>query len=56
MSLVNRYSFDVRKCMFSPGNITEKIRVAEFDCKGEIVIDLYAGVLVQDAMANRCVQ
>lgn len=39
-----RYDFDVTKCMFSSGNITEKLRVATFDCKGEIVVDLYAGI------------
>ncbi|CAN9515143.1 unnamed protein product [Ophioblennius macclurei] len=39
-----RYEFDVTKCMFSAGNITEKLRVAEFDCRGETVVDLYAGI------------
>uniref|UniRef100_A0A8C6TF08 tRNA wybutosine-synthesizing protein 2 homolog n=1 Tax=Neogobius melanostomus TaxID=47308 RepID=A0A8C6TF08_9GOBI len=39
-----RYDFDVTKCMFSSGNITEKLRVATFDCKGETVVDLYAGI------------
>lgn len=29
--------------MFSAGNITEKLRVAGFDCRGETVVDLYAG-------------
>ena len=38
-----RYSYDVQKCMFSSGNITEKIRVSKFNCKEEIVVDLYAG-------------
>lgn len=38
-----RYDFDVTKCMFSAGNITEKLRVAGFDCRGESVVDLYAG-------------
>lgn len=38
------YEFDVSKCMFSSGNITEKMRVAKFDCKSETVVDLYAGV------------
>lgn len=37
------YEFDVTKCMFSAGNITEKLRVAAFDCRGETVVDLYAG-------------
>ncbi|XP_053735517.1 tRNA wybutosine-synthesizing protein 2 homolog [Synchiropus splendidus] len=38
------YEFDVTKCMFSAGNITEKLRVASFDCRGETVVDLYAGI------------
>ncbi|GLD70374.1 tRNA wybutosine-synthesizing protein 2 homolog [Lates japonicus] len=39
-----QYEFDVTKCMFSAGNITEKLRVAGFDCRGETVVDLYAGI------------
>ncbi|XP_062855977.1 tRNA wybutosine-synthesizing protein 2 homolog [Trichomycterus rosablanca] len=39
-----RYEFDVTKCMFSFGNITEKLRIASFNCKGETVVDLYAGI------------
>ncbi|XP_061582334.1 tRNA wybutosine-synthesizing protein 2 homolog [Cololabis saira] len=38
------YEFDVTKCMFSAGNITEKLRVAGLDCRGETVVDLYAGI------------
>ncbi len=38
------YIFDVTKCMFSSGNITEKLRVAKFKCEGETVVDLYAGI------------
>ena len=38
------YVFDVTKCMFSSGNISEKLRVANFDCRGEAVVDLYAGI------------
>ncbi|KAG7517654.1 hypothetical protein JOB18_013498 [Solea senegalensis] len=38
------YEFDVTKCMFSAGNITEKLRVAGFNCTGETVVDLYAGI------------
>ncbi|XP_014067857.2 tRNA wybutosine-synthesizing protein 2 homolog [Salmo salar] len=30
--------------MFSAGNITEKLRVASFNCSGETVVDLYAGI------------
>ncbi|XP_052797605.1 tRNA wybutosine-synthesizing protein 2 homolog isoform X1 [Mya arenaria] len=39
-----RYSYDITRCMFSAGNITEKLRVASFDCRGETVVDLYAGI------------
>ncbi|XP_072519184.1 tRNA wybutosine-synthesizing protein 2 homolog [Salminus brasiliensis] len=39
-----RYEFDVTKCMFSFGNITEKLRIASFNCTGETVVDLYAGM------------
>lgn len=39
-----RYCFDVTKTMFSSGNITEKMRVAKFDCTGQTVVDLYAGI------------
>ncbi|CDQ72619.1 unnamed protein product [Oncorhynchus mykiss] len=30
--------------MFSAVNITEKLRVASFNCSGETVVDLYAGI------------
>ena len=30
--------------MFSAGNVTEKIRVANFDCRGQTVVDLFAGI------------
>lgn len=39
-----KYHYDVTKCMFSTGNITEKLRVASFDCENEVVVDLYAGI------------
>jgi tRNA G37 N-methylase Trm5 len=38
-----KYSYDFTKCMFSWGNITEKLRIASFDCRNEIVVDLFAG-------------
>ncbi|XP_077978777.1 tRNA wybutosine-synthesizing protein 2 homolog [Glandiceps talaboti] len=38
------YSYDVTKCMFSIGNITEKLRIAKLNCDGETVVDLYAGI------------
>nr|XP_012804862.1 tRNA wybutosine-synthesizing protein 2 homolog [Jaculus jaculus] len=39
-----RYKFDVTRCMFSFGNITEKLRVASLSCAGEVLVDLYAGI------------
>ncbi|KAM6426862.1 tRNA wybutosine-synthesizing protein 2 homolog [Liasis olivaceus] len=39
-----RYRFDVTRCMLSPGNITEKLRIASVLCTGEVVVDLYAGI------------
>ncbi|XP_068007932.1 tRNA wybutosine-synthesizing protein 2 homolog isoform X3 [Melanerpes formicivorus] len=39
-----RYTFDVTKCMFSAGNIREKLRVASLPCSGEVLVDLYAGI------------
>ena len=38
------YSFDFTKCMFSSGNVTEKARIASFDCSGEVVVDMFAGI------------
>ena len=38
------YSWDITRSMFCPGNITEKLRVADLDCAGETVVDLFAGV------------
>lgn len=38
------YQWDVTKCMFSAGNITEKLRVASLDCRGQTVVDLFAGI------------
>jgi len=38
------YSFDVTKSMFSAGNLPERGRMGEFDCKGETILDLYAGI------------
>ena len=39
-----KYVFDVTAVMFSSGNIEEKLRVARFDCHGETVVDMYAGI------------
>lgn len=38
------YSFDATKCMFSWGNLSEKLRMARLDCGGEVVVDLFAGI------------
>ncbi|XP_030511426.1 tRNA wybutosine-synthesizing protein 2/3/4 isoform X2 [Rhodamnia argentea] len=38
------YSFDATKCMFSWGNLSEKLRMACLDCRGEVVVDLFAGI------------
>lgn len=38
------YSFDATKCMFSWGNLSEKLRVAHLDCINEVVVDLFAGI------------
>ena len=39
-----KYVFDVTSCMFSAGNISEKLRMASLDCRSETVVDLFAGV------------
>ncbi|XP_046405744.1 tRNA wybutosine-synthesizing protein 2 homolog isoform X3 [Ischnura elegans] len=39
-----RYTWDARFCMFSPGNATERFRVAEMNCESETVVDMYAGI------------
>ncbi|CAM8906693.1 unnamed protein product [Rhodiola kirilowii] len=38
------YSFDATKCMFSWGNLSEKLRMARMDCRDEIIVDLFAGI------------
>lgn len=38
------YSFDMTKCMFSWGNLSEKLRMARLDCKDEVIVDLFAGI------------
>ena len=45
-----RYSFDMTRCMFSAGNVTEKLRVASFDCRGEVIVDIYAGMINSDSL------
>ncbi|KAL5730750.1 hypothetical protein ACHQM5_003542 [Ranunculus cassubicifolius] len=38
------YSFDATKCMFSWGNLSEKLRMGRLDCGGEVIVDLFAGI------------
>ncbi|XP_062088464.1 tRNA wybutosine-synthesizing protein 2/3/4 [Humulus lupulus] len=38
------YSFDTTKCMFSWGNLSEKRRMAQLDCRNNVVVDLFAGI------------
>ncbi|KAI3456455.1 hypothetical protein Pfo_013118 [Paulownia fortunei] len=38
------YSFDATKCMFSWGNLSEKLRMAHLECRDQVVVDLFAGI------------
>lgn len=38
------YKFDASRLMFSSGNIDEKLRMAALDCRGETVVDMFAGI------------
>ncbi len=38
------YKLDVAKVMFSSGNKAEKLRMSRLDCRGETVIDMFAGI------------
>lgn len=38
------YSFDATKCMFSWGNLSEKLRMGRLDCRDEVIVDLFAGI------------
>ncbi|KAK9267461.1 hypothetical protein L1049_009887 [Liquidambar formosana] len=38
------YSFDATKCMFSWGNLSEKLRMACLNCRDEVIVDLFAGI------------
>ncbi|KAK4485080.1 hypothetical protein RD792_007688 [Penstemon davidsonii] len=38
------YSFDATKCMFSWGNLSEKLRMANLECRDQIIVDLFAGI------------
>lgn len=38
------YSYDVTLSMFSAGNLSERGRIGDLDCRGEVILDLYAGI------------
>ncbi|KAJ4828742.1 hypothetical protein Tsubulata_025157 [Turnera subulata] len=38
------YSFDATKCMFSWGNLSEKLRMGNQECATEVAVDLFAGI------------
>ncbi|GFP91985.1 tRNA wybutosine-synthesizing protein 2/3/4, partial [Phtheirospermum japonicum] len=38
------YSFDATKCMFSWGNLSEKLRMGHLECRDQVVVDLFAGI------------
>ena len=38
------YTWNITKSMFSVGNITEKQRISRFNCNGQIIVDLFAGI------------
>ncbi|EPY37326.1 tRNA wybutosine-synthesizing protein 2 [Angomonas deanei] len=39
-----RYSFDVRRVMFSSGNTTERMHFAVVDARNETVVDMFSGI------------
>ncbi len=39
-----RYKLDTAKLMFSSGNIDERIRIVDLVKKGEVVVDMFAGI------------
>ncbi|CAI5704989.1 unnamed protein product [Peronospora effusa] len=38
------YGWDLTRVMFSSGNVTEKARMANIGCRGEIIVDLFCGI------------
>lgn len=39
-----RYCFDVTKVMFASGNLVERRRMGDQDCRGETVVDMFCGI------------
>lgn len=44
LPLLFAVQLDVTKVMFAAGNGTERMRFAEFDVKGQVVVDMFAGI------------
>lgn len=38
------FCLDVTRCMYSSGNVTERLRMGRMDCSGQTVVDLYTGI------------
>lgn len=38
------FAFDVAQVMFASGNVAERARMGALDCRGETVVDLFAGI------------
>lgn len=38
------YCLDATRCMFSSGNVSEKLRMAGLRCSGETIVDLFTGI------------
>lgn len=38
------YEFDVSRIMFASGNVEERHRMGELDCRGETIVDMFAGI------------
>jgi len=39
-----KYGYNITKCMFSAGNINERLRMGKIVTSGESIVDLYAGI------------
>ncbi|UCH89962.1 MAG: class I SAM-dependent methyltransferase family protein [Thermoplasmata archaeon] len=39
-----KYKLDTMQLMFSSGNISERLRMAELNCKNEVIADMFAGI------------
>lgn len=39
-----KYKLDAKELMFSSGNISERLRMAELDCRDEVIVDMFAGI------------